>query len=563
MLGLSRRTAWGVIALVLLTTIPFLNKPFHIDDTVVLAASQNIIQNPLDPFASDFDWFGQLQPLWKVTTNPPVLSYYLAPFVSLFGYNEIALHAAMMLFVFMLGWGAALLSDRFCHGSVWPWLFILTSPAVVVSGNVMRDVPAVGLGTLGVALFILGVDRDRRWLLFGGAVLSGLAALTKYSSIITLPLLVMYPLFVNKPRHIVWIWPIIAILALWCLQNVVMYDAVHIIYLLSERRSEGGISWQDKLYGAFLVVGSCLFIFPAILVRAVWRRDWSMLLILCASTPLVYFAIESYLDDLAGFEYLFWALTGFAVILLLLLDSIRRGIAFLWEWAGEERRDSLFLFAWLCAPVLFSVLFVPFQAVRHLLPALPPLMLLSIRYLQRDSSPRFHQTLTILLSVLLIAQTVLAAAVQASDYEYANTYREFARQAERTWANDDRHVWFAGHWGWMFYAQEAGFSQLRRGGEAPREGDILIVPNRVDKGAALADNPDYLSHQDKIESVEYNGTLPVRSQNFWGAGFYGTISIWGRNIPYRLGQDVFLEIFDVYRIVDPAFNQPPADESTN
>ncbi|MBZ0255312.1 glycosyltransferase family 39 protein, partial [bacterium] len=221
------RVVWiQAIGIALLGTLPFLNKPFHIDDAVVLEVARNVINNPWRPFNSNFDWFGELQPLWQVTTNPPFLSYVLAPFVWTFGTDEVALHAVMILFVLCLAVGAVLLSKRFCADSIWPTAFLLASPAVVVSGNLMRDVPAVGLSTLGVALFILGTDKeDRRWLILG-SVLCGLSVLTKYSAVITLPVLVLYPLLQKKYRTALWVWPAALIIALWCLQNLLSYGWV-------------------------------------------------------------------------------------------------------------------------------------------------------------------------------------------------------------------------------------------------------------------------------------------------------------------------------------------------
>ena len=32
-------------------TLPFLDKPFHIDDTLMLLLAENVVQDPLDPYA--------------------------------------------------------------------------------------------------------------------------------------------------------------------------------------------------------------------------------------------------------------------------------------------------------------------------------------------------------------------------------------------------------------------------------------------------------------------------------------------------------------------------------
>ncbi|MDP8245233.1 MAG: glycosyltransferase family 39 protein [Candidatus Hinthialibacter antarcticus] len=546
----KERVVWiQAIGFALLGTLPFLNKPFHIDDTVVLEVARNVLNNPLRPFGSNFDWFGELQPLWQVTTNPPFLSYCLAPFVWMSSGDEVALHAVMSIFIFCLAVGAVLLSKRFCADSIWPAAFLLASPAVVVSGNVMRDVPAVGLSTLGVALFVMGVDKEQRRWLIAGAVLCGLSVLTKYSAVITLPVLFLYPLLQKKYRLAVWIWPAVAIIVLWCLQNVFAYGSVHIIYLLLERRSESGISWQDKLYGAFLVIGSVLYLLPALLVRAVGGRDWTAWIGAVLLAPLWWLAINQYLGEVEN-EYLLWALSGSALLFILLFDGIRVGSGWIKQFEPGKHADSLFLFAWVCAPLVFCVLFVPFEAVRHLLPVLPPLVLLAARYLNETKNKKLSSAIHFLVAILFAVQFFAAQVIQRADYEYAATYRNFAVRAQEEWLSDEHETWYVGHWGWQEYANRAGLRQMRLG-EFPNEGDVLIVPYRVDKGRVFEQDRDYLSRQELVDEVTYEGYAPVRTQNFWGAGFYSTISLFGHNIPYRIMQDEFLESFEVYRIANP------------
>jgi len=124
-----------IALVVLVSALPFVDKAFHIDDPFVLKIAGNILQNPFDPFIGDFDWFGSLTPIWQTTTNPPFVSYYLAPFIARFGYSEVALHTAMMLFLLMIAWGTSVLSNRFAGGSLYPLLFVMFSPAEAETRN--------------------------------------------------------------------------------------------------------------------------------------------------------------------------------------------------------------------------------------------------------------------------------------------------------------------------------------------------------------------------------------------------------------------------------------------
>jgi hypothetical protein len=82
-------------------------KPVHIDDTVVLHVAQNILRDPSRPFAGEFFWLEEPQPLAQVTTNPPLVSYWLAPWIALTGYREWVLHLSFAPFIALLMWGDA------------------------------------------------------------------------------------------------------------------------------------------------------------------------------------------------------------------------------------------------------------------------------------------------------------------------------------------------------------------------------------------------------------------------------------------------------------------------
>jgi 4-amino-4-deoxy-L-arabinose transferase-like glycosyltransferase len=169
-------------------------KPVHIDDTVVLHVAENILRDPLRPFAGEFFWLEEPQPLAKVTTNPPLVSYWLAPWIALAGYREWVLHLSFAPFVALLMWGMHRLATRWL-GAEWAWWavgWLMLSPAVLPGMNLMRDVPALALFVGGLACWVEGLERRQaRWLI-AGALLGGLAGLAKYTALIWLPLVALY-----------------------------------------------------------------------------------------------------------------------------------------------------------------------------------------------------------------------------------------------------------------------------------------------------------------------------------------------------------------------------------
>jgi len=558
----GKRLYWIGVLLALAVGVPFLNKPFHIDDTMVLAVSSQILREPLRPFHASINWSGDPVPIFEKTTNPPLVSYVLAPLVARFGYREAPLHLAMLGFLVILGLAMAWLARRFAGGSVWPVLFVMLSPGVAASVNVMRDVPMMALSAAAVAVFVSGVDR-RRWpLALGGSALAGLAILTKYSAVILFPVLIGYALLRRRGRDGLWLAAAAALLGLWCLQTQLTEGRIHLVYLLTTGR--GGQPWTDRFYAALVTVGACLFLAPALLAEAASRGRLRLLAGTAIAMALALVGARRHLFGPPGSQYLLWHWAGAALLSLAILPMIgalrRRGGA-----STAADADSVFLALWTGAAIVFAVLGVMFQAVRHVLPVLPPLALLAVRSLRpneargrpfdrlrvtpseaegRDSSDRARRPMRWMVGVLgvcLLAQAVIAFGVGAADYAYADTYRQFAHEARTNLPRPGRDVWFFGHWGWQLYASSAGFRQLAGHGPMPKAGDALIVPDRVDKEQLPAALDGRLA---LIQEKTYSSPIPLQTMGP-GSLFYG---VSGGNVPYIFTRERKLETFRVYRV---------------
>jgi len=262
---------WIVLVSVLLS-LPFLNKAFHIDDPVVLQCAKRILINPLDPFGGEFDWFGVVMPFWQVTTNPPLLSYYLAPLIWIFGYSETILHLAMMPFLAGILAGCLVLSRRFCQPIYWlPVLMIATSSAIVVSSNVMRDIPALALICVGLAMGIRGLDTGRSSLLSLGSLLLGLAAVTKYSAGLAVAILLLYAFMSRRKLTMLPLLPSILPLAIWCGWTWLVYGEAHPWFLLLGKYSSGSFSSASKFFSLLVTLGSVCLLAPLV----AWRMQVS------------------------------------------------------------------------------------------------------------------------------------------------------------------------------------------------------------------------------------------------------------------------------------------------
>jgi len=175
---------------------------------------------------------------------------------------------------------------------------------------------------------------------------------------------------------------------------------------------------------------------------------------------------------------------------------------------------------------------VPFQAMRHLLYALPPLILILTPWAGRNAP-------------LLFAQGVLCLAVIAADYDYAVRYKQSAAVYAERFAGE--RVWYAGSWGWMFYAERRGFRKLLPDGAGLQRGDIVIIPERVYKGKMP---PDLHKHLVLLDETPYYPLMPLRTMDFRGAAYYALIRT---NAPFRftLPWDEPLETCRAYRWMPP------------
>ena len=67
-----------LILITILLLLPFSNKAFHMDDPLFLSVAKQILKNPFDFYGFNYNWYGASQPMYFITQNPPLTSYYIA-----------------------------------------------------------------------------------------------------------------------------------------------------------------------------------------------------------------------------------------------------------------------------------------------------------------------------------------------------------------------------------------------------------------------------------------------------------------------------------------------------
>jgi len=139
----------------------------------------------------------------------------------------------------------------------------------------------------------------------------------------------------------------------------------------------------------------------------------------------------------------------------------------------EERKFVLLLYLWILFSASFIILFSPFMATRHVLLLIVPISLLLAYYAKRPPS-------TSLATIMIVVTVALTSVLGISDRVWANFYREKAALI-RSELPDNANVYFAGHWGWQWYAKLNGMKQLESKNPQIKPGDYLVYPEGIEQ----------------------------------------------------------------------------------
>lgn len=524
-----------ILALVVLgLLLPFLGKPFHIDDPVFLAIAHQILAHPLDPYGFDFYWFDAPRRMWDLDPlNPPGMGYLLAPLIALFGDQEFPLHAVFLVFPVIAVLCAYEIARRFTpHAFEAALLFAVAPMFIVPATTVMADVPALAC-LLGSVVLVLSAIEGRR----GAAFLAGLAAsgavVLKYTAALAIPVLVV-GLVLLDPRPLrriaAVILPVLVMIG-WEAITFVQQGSSHLMEAARTSRALG-------LAAPEMILGSATFLFlgmgagPVILLARLGRREGGIALGLGIPVGIGLVALYGR----ANAQFSGWGPLSLATAL-----AAAGGIALLGLAVREgfsRRGPGLFLAAWFLGGVAQVVLFGSFVAARYLLPALLPAILLIV--------PRGRAATV--LGVGLAA--ALSLAVSYADLELARGYRDAAASLYALYGGSGRPLRYQGHWGFQYYMERHGARPLYpEDARALEPGEIVAIPldgaNVMRRLAAFKSWDGKLVKPERVLYLEGRWPVTVMSMET-GAGFYCNFRA---PLPFSRGADV-LEQIEVLRIVE-------------
>ncbi len=541
-----RRVWWaGPAAVAVAATLLNAVKPVVVDDTAYLLFARHIARQPLDPFGFELFWYRHPQPAMQVLA-PPVVPYWLAAGVALFGEHLVLLKLWLLPFAFALCFAVRYLLRRFARGTELAGLaLIVLSPAVLAQFNFMLDVPAVALGLASVAVFVWGCGRRSRWPVLAAGVLAGLAMQTKYT-MMTVPAVLLWYGILNRRagRALVACAAGVGVFAAWEAWLAGTYGVSHFLYHVRDQQNEGGLAgWLEQkteLVNPLLgFVGGLACATGLYAGRAVgFGRRFVVGVAVAAALGMIAVCLVPYSDAVllrsrtTGSPRLDLPAVVFYALGVSVLGTLAVAAATLVFRPGRNwlRRDAAtwFLVGWLGIELAAYFVLTPFPAGRRVISVCVVLGLIACRLVSRVRRIRPGRTP----ERWIVGYAVgLGLGLFALDTWDALPERQLAYHAAEI-VNDDGRVWTQGHWGWQYYTDRLGMTLVDPGHSALRAEDWLVLPVSPDEQgfyrpyhgeATFRLDPDAVElvaglwWDDRIAGQTipnlYGGTVPVRGRD--------------------------------------------------
>jgi 4-amino-4-deoxy-L-arabinose transferase-like glycosyltransferase len=477
-----------VLGLLIATTWAFnLTKPVHIDDTAYLKMAEHIVQQPLRPMSLVLNWGDDSRPAFDEMNQPPLFFYVLALSLQVFRSSELAGHVALAL--------ASGLAVLLCFGvarRVAPDTALLMTaactlgPAFLPAQNIMTDVPLLTCW-LATVYFLLRagetVAPNRDYALAGLAAAA--ACLLKYSS---LGLLGAFAAVLIGRRHWRGLWapaiPLVA-LAAWSIWNYEVYGRSHLLARsLPADAAAIGVKAIDWMTGLGLAV-PWAWLTLARRPFSRWTALGGSLAVTCAVAMFAVMRASGLGDAQAGLVTAMLIANG-AAALAAAIHAISAG-----RRAGGsplDRDRTLVLGCWLIGAAGIAIGLAPFMALRHVLLAVPPLVLLVIRGHQDWFRRRA------VAAGVLVLTAVPGAALAAADHAWAAVYPRYAAVLAERYPAPPAAVVAVGHWGWQWYAGQRGWREYDRQHTQLGAGHLVFEPAKVNRPPFSSEHAGRLVH---------------------------------------------------------------------
>jgi hypothetical protein len=486
---------------------PFLTRAFNIDEPLFVWSAQQIQQRPLDPYGFKVNWYMTLKPMWIITKNPPLASYYLASAAAVLGWSEVALHLAFLLPAMGAVLGTYYVARSLCGRPLLAALATLAAPVFLLSSaTVMCDTLMLAFWIWAIYLWREGIERNRAgWLALAGLFI-GAAALTKYFAISLIPLLAACTFWKRRRLDASFCWLLIpaAMIAVYDAAGRHLYgrslvlDAGEYAGAVKKLTAMGTSGVGKLLIGLGFAGGGlmaplllCPLLKPsrralaagvALVVAGAWAVDRLIRPEYAAPPPVIS----------NGALILHWCVYASA------------GIVVLWLAGSDLRRNrdepALLLFLWVVGTLIFACLINWSVNGRSVLPLAPAVAILLARRLDHTANVTTAGLGPFRWLAPLGICAAIALGVTQADASLANSARRAAVEIALMKTNASSTLWFSGHWGFQFYMEKAGAKCVNFSEANFATNDLMALPSN---NANVVPPP--------IEAVEVIRTMPARA----------------------------------------------------
>lgn len=480
---MTRTRFFGLLGLAALLTLLNALKPLHIDDTAYYYYAAHIAEHPLDPYGFEVYWSDRPQPANHVLA-PPVLPYWWAAGLRLFGDRPLLWKLWLFPVSVLLVFAMHRLLCRFARGLEWPLLAMtVLSPTLLPSFNLMLDVPALALGLMALALFVGAVRNDsgRQAVLAG--LIAGIGTETKYTAFLVPCVLLHYAGVYRRPRlGLIAAATTGACFAAWETAVALRYGESHFLYHWRHGPNGFGrlLHLTPPLVGILGGAAPAVGLLALAALRAPRRAVIGLGVLLGVGYLLLACVPEAeavFLRDPASGKprlTLNNLLVGPAG--LLVCGAVAAVAAGLRPLRWPRGRADRFLVLWLALELAGYYALTPYAATRRVLGVTLVATLLAGRLaaVTCRAAPRRW-----LVHGCVAASVALGLAFYAADYRDALAARRAVEEAVR-WVRQrepETPIWYAGHWGFQFYAERAGLKPVFKDDPRPRPGDWLVLPD--------------------------------------------------------------------------------------
>jgi hypothetical protein len=510
---MTLRLAAPAIFLAALLLLPFLNKPYSIDDPLFLREAKHALVDPAHPADFVQVWnVGDRQKLSQYLLGGTLPAYVLAPVAALGGAEWIGhLYQLLLLAAFLLAVvsvACRLGCDK--HQASTVALLVAANPVTLgMAATCMPDVMATTFGMWGMDRIL--AFREQRLLRSGiaAACLFAAALLCRAS---TAPLLLVAAIYLwpedrtSAPRYL---WPVALAALITAAGLAAVGGAVHSLtsVLFAPRNLVGYLCYQ-ALAGPILLYG---------LLSQGRRFAFTVAAIAAAGFALSFVHASPNL-----FEY---AIPGaFGLCCVLAISHV----------AGEWR-PQLPLLVWLGS----GLIALPYvhMAAKYLLPGVPAAALLIVFHAARERQQRYPLTIALLVAVGWLA----GAFIVFGDNALATSQRDAVNHIVAPRIRRGKQVWAGGQWAFIHYAEEAGAQPLANTPPLPQPGDEIVV-SRLDYYGKL----NQLPIRKELLNTSFDSRCGVFVLNRrFHAGFFSNRFGY---LPFAFGCGE-LNAYDLYRVL--------------